>query len=122
LLEYRKNKSSGDDEINQKLLWGSQGAVFSKRAPWPPEAKVSKLTCNNFCATWKGIVKLSGKQNNTVIPINGESEEWKLFKKSRYEKTNVIGVFQTIERICTTFRIYKLLTLCYKGFLKRRSQ
>jgi hypothetical protein len=32
--------------INKKLLWRVQmlhGAVFSKRAPWPPEAEKNKL-------------------------------------------------------------------------------
>jgi iron(II)-dependent oxidoreductase len=31
-----------------------------------PEANVSKLNCNNFCAAWKGIIQLSAIQNSTV--------------------------------------------------------
>jgi len=63
-------------------LLRAKSQELTQRAPWPPEAKISKLNCNNFCAVREGIVQLSGKQNSTVIPINGERNPGKGFKST----------------------------------------
>jgi hypothetical protein len=42
----RSTKETYRNHLNEKLLRGVQmlhGAVFSKRAPWPPEAQIQKV-------------------------------------------------------------------------------